>query len=480
MKKTLLIFLLLAVCITCNAKIELPSILSDNMVLQQNVDVRLWGKAKSNTRVTVKPSWSKTAYSTISDSEGKWLINVLTPSAGGPYEIEVSDNEAITLKNILIGEVWYCSGQSNMQMGMGGFDYEPVQGGSEVALMAKEKTPIRIFSTDFDANGELKQYSKTQQENCKGQWLTNKPEYVINTSATAYFFAKYLQEVLDVPIGIVVSSWGGSSIESWMSKEAIQPFGVDLSHLEEGKEITGSVQRKPCLLFNAKVAPLMNYTIKGMIWYQGEENRHMVNEYAQMLPIMVSDYRQRWNIGNFPFYYVELAPYAYEDVNRVDVAYFREMQLKLMEKIPNSGIALTTDIGDPYTIHPSNKAAMGKRLAHWALVKDYGRTKIGYLTPTYKSMEVEGNKIYISFENAKGNTVHPIQKPLSSFEIAGEDKVFYPANAIVDLKTRRLTVWNDEVQIPVAVRYAFKNYAEASLFDSYGLPVAAFRTDNWQ
>ena len=461
----------------CSAKIELPSILNHNMVLQQQNDVKLWGKAKAETSITIKPSWTKNVYTTKSNSAGKWMVSVSTPKAGGPYDIKISDGEEIILKNILIGEVWFCSGQSNMEMPMRGFEIEPVQGANDVIALANETTPIRMFSSDIDEQGWFRQYSKTPLDDCKGKWTVNSSENVARTSATAYYFAKYLNQALNIPVGIIVSSWGGSTVEAWMSEETIKPFGVDLSLLYDDKEVPKPIQQQPCVLFNAKIAPLTNFAIKGFLWYQGESNRDKLDQYYKMLPAMVSDYRNRWG-NDFSFYFVELAPHSYGNASGTMTAYFREMQLKHVNIIPKSGMVCTADIGSHDFIHPSNKADVGKRLALWALAKDYGIKNIGYATPTYKSIEVDGNKIHITFDNAVGK-VHPMNKPLNSFEIAGEDKVFYPANAIVDLKTKQLTVWNDSIGIPVAVRYAFRNYADASLFDYYGLPVAPFRTDNW-
>lgn len=479
MKMKLVLCCLLVLPLFAVAKVELPSILNDNMVLQQQSDVKLWGQANINTKVSVTLPWTKKIYTTTSDSKGKWLIAVPTPKAGGPYEIKISDGQELVLRNVLIGEVWFCSGQSNIEMPMRGFEFEPVQGSNDIIAFANENLPIRMYSSDFDDKGWNRQYSKTPQDDCKGAWLTNTPENVARTSAVAYYFARFLNQALGVPVGIVVSSWGGSTVEAWMSEETLKPFDVNLSHLHNDSEVAKPIQQQPVVLFNAKVAPLTNFAIKGFLWYQGESNRDKMDQYSKMLPAMVADYRQRWALGDFPFYYVELAPHSYGDANGLMTPYFREMQLKLMNIIPNSGMVCTADVGSSDFIHPANKEAVGKRLAYWALAKDYGRKNIGYCTPIYKSMEVDGDKVYIAFENAPGK-VHPINKPLQSFEIAGSDRVFHTAQAIVDLKSKRLTVWNDSIQQPVAVRYAFRNYAEASLFDYYGMPVAPFRTDDWK
>ena len=226
--KSLITFLLLVHFLSAStfvkAKVQLPSILSSNMVLQQHTNVKLWGKAQKNSPITIKTSWDNKTYKTIADKQGKWLLNISTPVAGGPYEITFNDGELLTLKNILIGEVWFCSGQSNMEMPMSGFDRQPTQGTNDVIAKAKASTPIRIYNTDSKDGKWIRQFSKTPEEDCKGEWLENTPVNVSHTSATAYFFAQYLQEVLEVPVGIIISSLGGSKVEAWMSREAITPF----------------------------------------------------------------------------------------------------------------------------------------------------------------------------------------------------------------------------------------------------------------
>ena len=428
-KKKILLMCLALLPIFVYAKIDLPSILSDNMVLQQQTDVKLWGKAKPNNKIKICPSWGKAVYTARTDAEGRWMVKVSTPKAGGPYEIKMTDGEELTLKNILIGEVWFCSGQSNIEMPVRGFEFEFVEGANDLISMASESTPIRMFSSDCKGKSWFRQYSKVPLDDCKGEWLMNTSKNVVSMSAVSYCFAKYLQQALNVPIGIVVSSWGGSSIEAWMSEEVARPFGVDLSHLKEDAKITKPIQQKPCVLFNAKVSPLTNYMVKGMIWYQGESDRHKLGQYAKMLPAMVADYRKRWGLDKMPFYYVEIAPFSYGDSNGLSAAYFREMQQQLMQVIPNSGMVSTLDIGSRDFIHPPKKAEVGKRLAYWALAKEYGVECIGYMTPIYKCMEVKDGKAYITFDNAAGK-VHPINQPLSSFEVAGQDRRFYPARTL--------------------------------------------------
>jgi len=469
---------LLSASTSLEAKVKLPSVLGDNMVLQQQTDIKLWGKAKENSSIIVETSWNNKKYKTTADSKGKWLLNVSTPSAGGPYEISFSDGERLILKNILIGEVWLCSGQSNMEMPMSGFDRQPAQNTNDIIAKAKVSTPIRIYNTDSEDGRWVRQFSKTPQEDCKGEWLENTPVNVSHTSAAAYFFARYIQEVLEVPVGIIVSSLGGSKVEAWMSREAITPFkSIDLSILDNDEPVK-NISATPCVLYNGKIAPLTNFAIKGFLWYQGESNRDNVDLYQSLMPAFVKDLRTKWGRGNLPFYFVEIAPFNYEGAGGTSAARMREVQQQNMKDIPNSGMVTTLDVGHPVFIHPTDKETVGNRLALWALGQTYGRKGFGYATPTYKSMEISGKKIYINIDNAQRGLC-PMWTPLEGFEIAGEDRVFYPAYAEIEEKTARLSVSCEKVEHPIAVRYAYKNYIKASVFNIYGIPLAPFRTDNW-
>ena len=472
-KKLLLIYLALLPIISY-AKIVLPNILNDNMVLQQQTSVKLWGKANPNKKVKVLPSWNEIEYSTIADADGKWMVTVSTPKAGGPYEIRFTDGEELTLKNVLIGEVWFCSGQSNMEMPVRGFEFEFVEGANDMIATANESTPIRMFSSDFNEKGWFRQYSKVPLDNCKGEWFTNTSKNVAPMSAVSYCFARYLQRALNVPVGIVVSSWGGSTVEAWMSEETVRPFGVDLSHLNDDKEVAKPVQQKPCVLFNAKVAPLTNFMIKGMIWYQGESNRHNIEQYARMLPVMVDDYRKRWSLERLPFYYVEIAPHAYGDANGTSAAYFREMQQQLMQVIPNSGMVSTMDIGSRDFIHPPKKEEVGKRLAYWALAKTYHRKGIQYSGPIYKFHRVKGNVVEIDFEHGEEGLT-PENQNVKGLEIVGTDGIFRPAKAEIISGSSTVKVWNDSINDPIEVRYCFRNYMLGELCNNAAIPASPFR-----
>ena len=472
------LFLAISFSVGIEAKVSLPSVIGDNMVLQQQTQVKLWGKARPSAVVTVNTSWNNKSYKATADKVGNWLLEVATPKAGGPYKITFNDGEALTLQNILIGEVWFCSGQSNMEMPMGGFDRQPVRGTNDVIAKAKPSTPIRMYTTDSKDGRWVRQFSKSPQEDCKGEWLENTPVNVSHISAASYYFARYIQEVLEVPVGIVVSSWGGSKVEAWMSRESLQPFeSIDLSILDNEVEVKNPTAT-PCVLYNAKIAPLSRFAVRGFLWYQGESNRNNADLYQQLMPAFVTDLRAKWDRGELPFYFVQIAPFNYEGANGTSAARLREVQLQNMKDIPNSGMVTTLDVGHPVFIHPVDKETVGNRLAYWALAETYGMKGFGYAPPVYKSMETQGNKIYINFDNAQRG-LSPMWTSLQGFEIAGEDKVFYPAFAEIETKTARLAVSSDKVSQPVAVRYAYKNYVEASLFSIHGIPAAPFRTDSW-
>ena len=464
---------------TVSAEIKLPSILADGMVLQQQTDVKLWGKANAGSKVKVRVSWNDKTYDTRSDKEGNWMVRVGTPAAGGPYEITISDGKKLTLKNILIGEVWLCAGQSNMEIPVKGYPFQPVLNSNNIIAKANPRVPIRMYTTDSDESGEwVFQFSREPQTDCVGRWMDNSPENVANISAVAYMYARYLQEALDIPVGILVSTLGGTQIESWMSKEAFSAFpdiDLDIPNFDKITRPYG----QPCVLYNSKLAPLTNFTIKGLIWYQGESNRHDPEKYGQLMPVFVKDLRNKWGLGEFPFYYVQIAPYKYSGPDVAESAYLREVQLQNMSEIPNSGMVTTLDVGEMNGIHPSNKEAVGERLAYWALAKTYGKKGFEYSAPVYSSMEIKNGKIYLSFDNLGYGGLIPAKTQLESFEIAGEDKIFHEAKAVFVPEVNQVVVWNESVPVPVAVRYAFKNYAKASLFTVSGLPVSSFRTDNW-
>lgn len=482
MKKNVIIALSLMAAVGASGKVKLPSVLSGNMVLQQQSDVKLWGKAAPGATVKVTASWSKSVSRVKAASDSTWAVTVSTPEAGlAPQTLTFDDGDRIVLDNILIGEVWFCSGQSNMEMPMMGFDRQPLTGTNDIIARAKPTTPIRMFITDSKDGRWVRQQSRKPMDDCRGEWLDNSPENVANASATAWFFASYVQDVLQVPVGIIVSTLGGSRIEPWMSRESLREFpAIDTSVLDAEGDIKNP-HSMPCVLYNAKVSPFTGFRVRGFLWYQGESNRDNADLYARLMPAMVKDWRVRWGGaagGDLPFYYVEIAPFDYEGASGMSAARMREVQAGCLKTIPNSGMASTIDAGNPVFIHPTDKQTVGRRLAWLALAKTYGRKGFGHSSPVYRSMEVKDGKIYINVDNAERGLC-PMWTSLKGFEIAGADRVFHPAFAEIETSTCRLAVSSRDVPEPVAVRYAYCNTPDVSVYNIHGLPLLPFRTDNW-
>ncbi len=449
-----------------SAEITLPVIFGDHMVLQQQTDAAIWGKATANKTVKITTSWNNKSYSAKADSDGNWKTKVQTPVAGGPYSISISDGKTLTLNNVLIGEVWICSGQSNMEMPMRGFNNQPIIGGQEAIATSKNES-IRLFTVKRDK-------SLTEKDDFEGNWLECEPGNVVNFSATGYFFGRMIQQVLDVPVGLICSSWGGTRIEPWMSESGIKNFDwvkqPDKNMTEEFN------QQTPTVLFNAMISPMVGYGIKGAIWYQGEANRNQPKEYEKLMPGLADNWRDEWKINDFPFYYVQIAPFNYGS-NSLNSAFMREAQLKAAVGTINFGMACIMDSGEEFCIHPANKKAAGERLAFLALAKTYGQDGIEYSGPVLKEMKIEGSVVKLTFDHAK-NGLTTFGKPLEHFTIAGENQRFVPANAAI---TREgITVFSPQVENPVAVRYAFDDFVIGELFNTEGLPASSFRTDDWE
>lgn len=463
--KGLLVPLLALISLNTSAKVKLPAIFSDNMVLQQNAKVKLWGWAKPGSRITVNSSWSKESFKSLTEQDGRWSISINTPEAGGPHRLTIQDGETTQINNILLGDVWLCSGQSNMTMPVKGFPNDPVKGSAE-EIMNVKPLKIRVFDVARSTKFEL-------QDSLKGVWKEVSSENVANFSATAWFFGKAIHEKLDIPVGLITTSWGGSNIETWMSKEALTSF-PDINLPKQGDTLKVPNQ-SPTILFNNMINPIIGYHIKGAIWYQGESNRGKPTQYISLFASMVKDWRARWDSGEFPFYYLQLAPFNYG--SGLSSAFIREAQTKALSQIPNSGMGILLDAGEEKNIHPSNKKAAGLRLAYLALVKTYGVKGISATGPIYKSMKVTENTAQITFDYAQ-NGLTSWGKDLELFEIAGADKKFYKANATIN--KYGIVVSNPtQVPKPVAVRYAFKDFVIAELFNNEGLPASSFRTDEW-
>ena len=451
------------------AKISLPGVFGDNMVLQQKSSVAIWGKGKSNSILTISAGWSKQIFKTNIDAKGFWRINITTPNAGGPYVITIKDDEVFEIKNVLIGEVWFCSGQSNMEMPMRGFKNQPVLNSNEMLLEA-DNNQLRLFDTKRNA-------SVIPTDIVGGEWKISSTESASEFSAGAYMYGVMLQKKLNVPVGIIVSSWGGTKIQSWMDYESLTDFPKDINEYASKIDTSKEKHKLSTTLFNGMIAPFAGYGIKGFIWYQGETNRYDPAGYLKLLPKMVSSWRAHWQSkDSLPFYYVQIAPYGNKDTTK-SVRGVREAQMKAMAIIPNSGMVATTDIGSDAFIHPPYKKEVSQRLLYWALAKTYGYKGILYSGPIYKSMIINKNTATIKFDYAERG-LSTYGNDLVNFEVAGADKIFYQATAKIQTDGT-LDVWCDKVTNPVAVRYAWKDYVKGELFNTAGLPASSFRTDDW-
>ncbi|MEM6800140.1 MAG: sialate O-acetylesterase [Bacteroidota bacterium] len=441
------------------------------MVLQQNTYTSIWGNAAAGEAIEVLGSWDSVATSTFADTKGQWLVQIPTPIAGGPYEIRIKGENQVTIKDVWIGEVWLASGQSNME-----WPLDQSEGG--IAEIEKANFPqIRFFRVE-------KAVSSTPRIDCKGKWEKVQPSTIASYSAVAYHFAKKIHQELEVPIGIIQTAWGGTPAEAWTSRNSLESkpafqgmmrrFDEALSRYREFPEkYSDPIQAgSPGILYNAMLAPLIPFSIQGAIWYQGESNTYDPWAYRQLFPLMVDNWRRKWGY-RFSFYFVQIAPFKYE--NPYSGTGIREAQL-LSRRIPRSAMVSTMDIGNPTDIHPRKKKEVGQRLAAHALVKDYERKGLMPEGPLFVKQERIGEELKLTFSHV-GEGLELRGENIRAFELAGEDKIFYPAEARIE--GAEIYLKSSQVAQPIACRYAWKDEAEASLFNSVGLPASSFRTDDW-
>lgn len=642
---------LLAVCLTAlppaNAEVRLPGVIGDNMVLQQRSDAAIWGWADAGERVRVRGSWSQDEVSATADANGHWRVSLKTPAAGGPYTVTVAASNTLTLENVLIGEVWVCSGQSNME-----FSFNNGVENGDKELAAANHPRMRLFLVP-------KVIAVAPRDDTDGSWVECSPESVRPFSAVGYFFGRELLTELDVPVGLIGTYWGGTRAEAWTSEKTLRSLGgydkelepvvaerrepgtaerrsaeqlkawwgelrkkdpgsdtwadaafddsgwataslpgawedtpigdfdgvvwyrrefelpaalveqslvIQLCPIDDmdttwlnghrlgGTEVPGrwnfprkyavpagvakagrnviavravdtggaggfvgdpaqlwigadsadadarislagdwrvhkgaalaDLPRIPpsgglhpnlaSVLSNGMIEPLIPFTIRGVIWYQGESNRTAAMQYRRLFPAMIGDWRERWGLGDFPFYYVQIAPFAYGG-DTGQAAELREAQTMTLAT-PNTGMAVTMDIGNPGNIHPKNKREVGRRLSLWALAKTYGQSGLEYSGPMYRSMEIEGGSVRLSFDHAAGLSADGGEP--KHFTIAGEDRVFHLARARIDGET--IVVSSPDVPEPKAVRYAWGAADEGNVRNGAGLPAPVFRTDDWR
>jgi sialate O-acetylesterase len=486
------------------ADIRLPAIIGDNMVLQAGDRVQFWGWADPNEEIEVAASWRDFKWAIQADETGKWQFRMGAPAVGGPYEITLKGKNTVAIKNILAGQVWVCSGQSNMQWAV----RQAAHAEQEVAAATYPK--MRLFSVE-------RKVAESPQDDCKGKWVECSPETVGDFSAVGYFFGRELHKELDQPIGLIHTSWGGTPAEAWTSmpmleenpnfepilaryqkavadypqalikhKEAVARWEEAVAKAKaEGKPAPGNRPgapfgpghpHTPAGLYNAMIAPLMPYMVGGAIWYQGESNAGRAYQYRELFPTMIKSWWNTWGQGDFPFLFVQLANFMEVKDTPGESAWaeLREAQTMTLD-MPNTGMAVIIDIGEAKDIHPKNKQDVGKRLALWALANTYGK-KVVYSGPLYESMEKKGDKILLHFAHC-GGLVARDGEPLKGFAIAGEDHKFVWADAKIEGDT--VVVGSSEVANPIAVRYAWADNPVCNLCNKAGLPASPFRTDTW-
>jgi len=535
-------YLLLAVfaqALTGSARAELkvPAIFADNMVLQRNALLPVWGTASPGDEVYVTFE-QKTAdgkreegKSVIAGKDGKWMVKIGPyPPGGEPGTLSIKGTEkkdapkgeknSVAFKNVLIGEVWVCSGQSNMQWEMYRSTLDP-----EANIKEAKFPAIRLFHVPRQAQPTPQsdiavpaRKAVPPAVNIDARWVECSPENIRDFSAVAYFFGRSLYQQYKVPIGLINTSYGGTPAEAWTSREALlaredlkyyvenldksaasyDPAAAKIAYdeamakyklaFEQAKKDKtlaprqpqppgkpGSTANSPSGLYNAMIAPLVPYAIKGAIWYQGESNAGRAYEYRTLFPTMIEDWRAQWKQGDFPFLFVQLAPYWNGDSAAATYAELRDSQLYTTKAVKNTAMAVISDHGDEKDIHPKQKQPVGDRLALAARALAYGDTKVVYSGPIYKSRKVDGNKVILNFDHV-GDGLTAKEGKLIGFTIAGEDGPFVDADAIIEGET--VVVTSPNVAVPSNVRYGWRNYMTVNLFNKEGLPASPFRTDD--
>jgi len=442
---------------TAGAEVRLPHVLSDHMMLQREMPIRIWGWANPGEDVTVTLNEHQASTSTGDDEA--WEVLLPEMDAGGPYDLTVAGANALTVSNVLIGELWMCSGQSNMELGL-------------------------VSTRDHDADKATADYANIRlltlrgnevdepQDDVDVNWVACSPRTVSYFSAVAYYFGRELHEELEVPVGLIMSAVSGTRIEPWTPAAGVKVV----------PELAGIDEPKDGKLYNKMIHPFTPLVIRGVIWYQGEGNVGDGMLYYHRMRALIHGWRKAWSRSDMPFYYVQIAPLNWGGKPKTQHAEIWEAQTAALG-IPHTGMVVTSDIGNPGNAHPKNKKDVGKRLARCALAKTFGRDDIVCSSPIYRSMAVEGNKIRITFDHAETGLLSRDGKPLTWFTIAGDDKKFVAAQAeIVPPEKSQggdwsILVWSDTVEAPVAVRFAWHQIAEPNLMNGAGLPAPAFRTD---
>ena len=513
-------FLLFTLLTSVRAEVKLPVIFSDHMVLQRGEPVAIWGTAAPSE--SVKVTFGNQTLETQAGADGKWKVTLAAmKEEAKPADLVIAGKNTLTIKDVLVGEVWVCSGQSNMQ-------WTVAQAANPEKEIASAKFPsIRMFNLDREVSAQPK-------DDCKGKWLETNPENAGQFSAVGYFFGRHLHQVLNVPIGLINTSWGGTRVEAWTSHEALseRPCARDMlqdwatakakydaesaAKVFEQQKTAWQAQVKaiqernaklkpgdakennppaprpadnpnatphhPSVLYNAMIAPIIPFGIKGAIWYQGESNQKRAVQYQELLPTMINDWRKRWN-DEFSFYIVQLAnfgngkPITTEAGMDDTWAELQEAQALTAQTLPKCGMAVINDIGDEKDIHPKNKQEVGRRLALIALAQDYGKKDIVHSGPVLKSSKVTKGKVRVQFDHVGGGLKTRDGKAPGSFQILGTDQKWHWAKAAIE--GNEVVVWSDAVKQPAGVRYAWAAWpVGANQINKEGLPVSCYRTDD--
>ena len=466
---------LLLLALSARAELRLGTPFTDHAVLQRETRAPVWGWDDPGARITLTASWGAEA-SAVAGPDGRWTARLRTARAGGPHTLTIAGSRTVTLTNLLLGEVWLCSGQSNMEWSMG--HHKVRDAAAEIA--AADHPRLRLLQVP-------KVSAKEPAATANAAWRVCSPATVGDFSAVGYLFGRDLLRELDVPIGLLQAAWGGTEIEAWIPREGLAGEPSLAAHLDPdaaaacdaAKKAAGSNEpgHRPGFLYNGMVAPLAPYALRGAIWYQGESNTRRSIQYRKAFPLMISEWRRVWDRGDFPFYFVQIAPFSgYASWKpAASSAELREAQLLTYRRTRQTGMVVVSDITDDVRdIHPLNKQDVGARLARWALAEDYGR-RVVPSGPLYRDAKVEGSRMRVRFDFGEGLTARG--GPLREFEIAGADRVFVPAQAEVDGRT--VVVWADGVTQPHAVRLGWSEAPQPNLFNAAGLPASPFRTDDW-
>lgn len=468
--------------------LQMPEIYTDNMVLQHGRLLTIQGKADAGEKVTV--SIDRQKLQAVTGADGKWAVDVRPLKAGGPYTLTVStEKRKLVYENVLAGEVWLCSGQSNMEFYLNwsatAAQDVPQAANSNIRFYDM-KARWRTDAVEWDASvldslNHLQYYKDTR-------WTVCSPETAGNFSAVAYYFGKKLQDSLQVPVGLICNAIGGSPTEAWIDRSTLEyRFPAILRNWMQNdfiqdwvrgraalnvKQSSNKLQRhpyEPCYLYESGIRPLEQFPVKGFIWYQGESNAHNREAHEKLFGLLVESWRKNWGDAELPFYFVQLS-----SIDRPSWTWFRDSQRRLMAEIPHTGMAVSSDRGDSLDVHPKQKREVGERLAAWALNKTYGYKNAIPSGPLYKSVVFSGGAAYISFDYAEKLSTSD-GKPLRTFEVAGDDGLFYPAQAVVE--NGKIKVWSDKVKEPETVRYGWQPFTRANLVNGAGLPASTFRAE---